>query len=55
LFSSHDHAFTQTVANRIIELTPGGIIDKRMSYDEYLENEGVKEMRNRFYPDAVHA
>lgn len=55
LFSSHDHAFTQTVANRIIELTPGGIIDKRMSYDEYLENEGVKEMRNRFYPEAVHA
>jgi ATPase subunit of ABC transporter with duplicated ATPase domains len=55
LFSSHDHAFTQTVANRIIELTPGGIIDKRMSYDEYLENEGVKEMRSRYYPDAVHA
>jgi len=55
LFSSHDHAFTQTVANRIIELTPGGIIDKRMSYDEYLENEGVKEMRSRYYPEAVHA
>ncbi|WP_258104568.1 ABC-F family ATP-binding cassette domain-containing protein [Marinoscillum sp. MHG1-6] len=37
LFSSHDHEFTQTVANRIIELTPDGIIDKLMSFDEYLE------------------
>jgi ATPase subunit of ABC transporter with duplicated ATPase domains len=38
MFSSHDHQFVQTVANRIIEITPKGIIDKQMSYDEYLEN-----------------
>lgn len=37
LFTSHDHEFTQTVATRIIELTPNGIIDKLMSFDEYLE------------------
>jgi len=49
LFSSHDHAFTHSVANRIIELTPAGIIDKRMSYDEYLENEQVKAMRSAMY------
>lgn len=49
LFSSHDHTFTHSVANRIIELTPGGIIDKRMSYDEYLEDDKVKEHRERLY------
>ncbi|MCE2846390.1 MAG: ATP-binding cassette domain-containing protein [Sphingobacteriales bacterium] len=49
LFSSHDHAFTHSVANRIIELTPGGIIDKRMTYDEYLENEQVKALRAEYY------
>ncbi len=38
LFASHDHQFVQTIANRIIEITPTGIIDKRMSYDEYLES-----------------
>jgi len=37
LFTSHDHQFIQTVANRIIEITPDGIIDKMMPYDEYLE------------------
>ncbi|MCB0429694.1 MAG: ATP-binding cassette domain-containing protein [Flavobacteriales bacterium] len=47
LFTSHDHTFTQTVANRIIELTPNGCIDKVMSYDEYLENERVTEQREK--------
>lgn len=42
LFTSHDHQFVQTVANRIIEITPEGLIDKRMTYDEYLENKGKK-------------
>ena len=37
IFVSHDHQFTQTVANRIIEITENGVIDKRMTYDEYLE------------------
>ena len=49
LFTSHDHEFTETVANRIIEITPKGIIDKRMSYDEYLTNEQVKETRKNYY------
>lgn len=50
LFTSHDHAFVQSVANRIIELTPKGIIDKRMSYDEYIVDEGVKVLREKMYP-----
>lgn len=49
LFTSHDHTFTDTVANRIIELTPGGVIDKRMSYDEYLADKGVRELREKMY------
>lgn len=49
LFTSHDHEFTETVANRIIEITPKGVIDKRMSYDEYLANEQVKETRKNYY------
>ena len=54
LFSSHDHEFIQTVANRIIELTPNGIIDKMMEYDEYITSDLIKEMRTRMYgADAV--
>jgi ATPase subunit of ABC transporter with duplicated ATPase domains len=49
LFSSHDLQFIDTVANRIIELTPGGIIDKRMTYDEYLADEQVKALRQELY------
>lgn len=45
LFTSHDHQFIQTVANRIIEITPNGLIDKQMSYDEYLESEELKRQR----------
>jgi ATPase subunit of ABC transporter with duplicated ATPase domains len=55
LFSSHDHTFTDSVANRIIELTPGGIIDKRMTYDEFLNDDGVKAMREKYYPALVTA
>ncbi len=50
LFTSHDHEFMQTVANRIIEITPNGIIDKRMTYDEYILDEGVKGMKEKMYP-----
>ena len=50
LFTSHDHEFMQTVANRIIELTPTGIIDKRMTYDEYITDENVKAQREKMYP-----
>lgn len=51
LFASHDHEFIQTVANRIIELTPNGIIDKMMEYDEYITSNHIKEMRARMYGD----
>lgn len=53
LFSSHDHEFTQTIATRIIELTPNGCIDKRMTFDEYITDERVKEMRSQLYGNAV--
>lgn len=49
LFSSHDHEFVQTVANRIIEITPKGVIDKRMSYDDYLADKSIKELRAAMY------
>ena len=49
LFASHDHQFMQTVANRIIEITPKGIIDKMMTYDEYILDENVKERRAILY------
>ena len=52
LMSSHDHEFIQTVANRIIELTPGGIIDKMMDYDDYIVDEKVAAARERLYSAA---
>ena len=49
LFTSHDHEFIQTVANRIIELTPGGIIDKIMDYDDYITDPTVAELKAKYY------
>jgi ATPase subunit of ABC transporter with duplicated ATPase domains len=49
LLTSHDHTFMQTVANRIIELTPKGIIDRLMTFDEYLEDERVKSLKEDMY------
>ncbi|MNP80976.1 ABC transporter ATPase component [compost metagenome] len=50
LFVSHDHQFIQTIANRIIEITPNGMIDKMMTtFDEYLENDDVKSQREKLY------
>lgn len=49
LFSSHDHEFIETVADRIIELTPNGTIDKLMPYDEYIHDEGIKAQRAKMY------
>ena len=49
LFSSHDHEFIQTVANRIIELTPKGTIDKLMNYDEYIYDDQIKELKEKMY------
>ncbi|MDT7831996.1 ATP-binding cassette domain-containing protein [Flavobacteriaceae bacterium S356] len=49
LFSTHDHEFAQTVANRIIELTPKGVIDRYNTFDEYLEDPKIKELREKMY------
>lgn len=49
LFSSRDHTFNQTASNRIIELTPKGIIDKQMSYDEYIFDEQIKAIQHKMY------
>jgi len=55
LFTSHDHAFVESVANRIIEITPTGIIDKRMNYDEYISDENLKLVRAAMYAELVTA
>jgi ATPase subunit of ABC transporter with duplicated ATPase domains len=49
MITSHDHTFMQTVANRVIELTPKGIIDRLMTFDEYMEDNRVKELREELY------
>jgi len=49
LFSSHDHQFVETIANRIIELTPNGIVDKETTYDEYLNNDSVQQQLSTLY------
>jgi len=53
LFTSHDHEFVSTVANRIIELTPSGVIDKYMTYDEYLADENIKALREKMYAGVM--
>lgn len=52
IFTSHDHEFVQTIANRVIEITPSGAIDKRMTYDEYITNEDIKAQREKMYAVA---
>lgn len=49
LFTTHDHEFAQTVANRVLEITPNGVIDRYMTFDEYLEDEKIKELRKKMY------
>jgi ATPase subunit of ABC transporter with duplicated ATPase domains len=49
LMTSHDHTFMQTVANRVIELTPKGVIDRLMTFDEYMEDKRVQELRAEMY------
>ena len=49
LFTTHDHEFAQTVANRVIELTPNGIIDRYTTFDEYMQDPKIKELRNKMY------
>lgn len=53
LFASHDHEFIQTVADRIIELTPNGTIDKLMEYDQYIYDESIKELKAKMYWDKT--
>ena len=52
LFNSHDHEFISSVANRIIEITPAGIIDRMMNFDDYLADDHVKELRSEYYKDS---
>jgi ATPase subunit of ABC transporter with duplicated ATPase domains len=49
LFTTHDHEFAQTVANRVIELTPNGVIDRYMTFDEYMGDKKIKELRDKMY------
>jgi len=49
LMTSHDHEFIETVCNRVIELTPKGVIDKRMDYDDYILDDNIKELREKMY------
>ena len=49
LFTTHDHQFAQSVANRVVELTPKGIIDRYMKFDEYMQDDKIKDLRNRMY------
>jgi ATPase subunit of ABC transporter with duplicated ATPase domains len=49
LFTTHDHEFAQTVANRVLEITPNGVIDRYMTFDEYLDDEKIQEMRRKMY------
>ena len=49
LFTTHDHQFMNTVANRIIEITPKGMIDRLMTYDEYLADDRVKALKEELY------
>ena len=49
LFTTHDHQFAQTVANRVVELTPGGVIDRYLSFEEYMTDPAIRELREKFY------
>jgi len=49
LFTTHDHQFAQSIANRVVELTPKGIIDRYMKFDEYMQNDKIRDLRNKMY------
>jgi ATPase subunit of ABC transporter with duplicated ATPase domains len=55
MFSSHDHEFVTSIANRVLEICPGGIIDRYMSFDDYLKDPQVKELRDEYYHGHVEA
>ncbi|HKL57193.1 MAG TPA: ATP-binding cassette domain-containing protein, partial [Sphaerochaeta sp.] len=54
LFNSHDHQFVATIANRIIEFTPNGVIDRMMKFEEYYSDPTIKALRNEMYADSPH-
>jgi ATPase subunit of ABC transporter with duplicated ATPase domains len=49
LLTTHDHAFAQTVGNRILELTPNGVIDRYMTFDDYMDDDTIRELRDKMY------
>jgi ATPase subunit of ABC transporter with duplicated ATPase domains len=49
LFTTHDHEFAQTVANRVVELTPNGVIDRHTTFDEYMQDDKIKVLREKMY------
>ena len=53
LFTTHDHEFAETVANRVIELTPKGNIDRYLTFDDYMSDKTIKEQRNKMYAVPV--
>ncbi|WP_298238086.1 ATP-binding cassette domain-containing protein [uncultured Algibacter sp.] len=53
LFTTHDHEFAQTVANRVVELTPNGVIDRYTTFDEYMQDKKIKELRDKMYAVSV--
>jgi ATPase subunit of ABC transporter with duplicated ATPase domains len=55
LFASHDHEFVSTIANRVVELCPGGVIDRRVGFEEYIADARVSELRDRYYHGHVVA
>ena len=52
LFNSHDHQFVDSIANRIIEFTPKGVIDRMVQFDDYINDESIKELRAKAYEDV---
>ena len=53
LLTTHDHEFAQTVANRVVEITPNGVIDRYTTFDEYMNDKKVKELREKMYSVVV--
>ena len=52
LFTSHDHEFISTIANRIVEITPKGVIDRMMPFDDYMADDQIRAMREEYYKDS---
>jgi ATPase subunit of ABC transporter with duplicated ATPase domains len=49
MLTTHDHEFAQTVGNRVIELTPNGVIDRYTTFEEYMDDKKIKELRDKMY------